>query len=106
MLIIGCKVVTGEQLVTLGQQVAGGSNGLFAITWSPDGKHVVAGGIDVQVWNVAKKTIAFTYTVHSGSISAVRWSPDGKYVASGGSDRTVQVWQGSNGSHILGIQIQ
>lgn len=100
------NAATGGQLVTLGQQVQG--VGLYAITWSPDGKRIASGGgsplggdyaSPVQVWNVAEKTTAFLYTGHSHSIAAVSWSPDGKYIASGGSDRTVQIWAATDGSH-------
>src|SRR5579884_2544925 len=43
----------------------------------------------------------FTYTGHSDSVNAVAWSPDGKRIASGSSDETVQVWDASNGGHVL-----
>ena len=43
----------------------------------------------------------FTYNGHSNYVSAVGWSPDGKRIASASGDGTVQVWDASNGGHVL-----
>jgi len=33
-------------------------------------------------------------------VDAVVWSPDGKRIASGSVDKTVQVWDAADGSHV------
>src|SRR6266487_41318 len=38
---------------------------------------------------------------HNSRITTIAWSPDGKYLASASFDRTAQVWDASNGKHIL-----
>ena len=43
----------------------------------------------------------FTYTGHSDYVSGVAWSPDGKRIASASGDHTAQVWDASDGGHIL-----
>jgi WD40 repeat protein len=43
----------------------------------------------------------FTYSGHTQYVAAVAWSPDGKRIASASGDGTVQVWDASNGSHVL-----
>lgn len=43
----------------------------------------------------------FTYSGHSDYISSVAWSPDSKRIASASGDRTVQVWDAADGSHVL-----
>lgn len=37
---------------------------------------------------------------HSSRIICVAWSPNGKYIASGSFDKTVMLWDASNGQHI------
>jgi len=41
---------------------------------------------------------------HSGRITAVAWSPDGKYIASASYDKTVLVWNATNGKQLLTYQ--
>jgi WD40 repeat protein len=41
---------------------------------------------------------------HSGRIAAVAWSPDGKYIASASYDKTVLVWNATNGQQLLTYQ--
>ncbi len=38
---------------------------------------------------------------HSSRITSIAWSPDGKFLASASYDKTVQVWDASNGKNIL-----
>jgi eukaryotic-like serine/threonine-protein kinase len=45
-------------------------------------------------------TLLYTYRGHSDLLWTVAWSPNGKYIASAGTDRTVQVWNATDGSHI------
>jgi eukaryotic-like serine/threonine-protein kinase len=43
----------------------------------------------------------FTYSGHSSYVNSVAWSPDSKRIASASSDHTAQVWDASNGGHVL-----
>ncbi len=45
-------------------------------------------------------TLLYTYRGHTDLLWTVAWSPNGKYVASAGTDRTVQVWNASDGHHM------
>jgi WD40 repeat protein len=41
---------------------------------------------------------------HTDRITAVAWSPDGKYIASASYDKTVQIWNATNGKHLMTYQ--
>ena len=46
-------------------------------------------------------TMLYIYRGHSDWVFALGWSPDGKRIASGSGDRTVQVWDASDGGHLF-----
>ena len=66
------------------------------------GVALVGGGI---TWfTISQKpavgSLLFTYKGHSDQVNAVAWSPNGQRIASGSADKTVQVWNATDGSHI------
>jgi WD40 repeat protein len=40
----------------------------------------------------------FTYTAHTDQVNEVAWSPDGTLIASASADKTVRVWQVTQGA--------
>ena len=46
-------------------------------------------------------TTLFTYHGHSDWVWSVAWSPDGKRIASASGDETAQVWDATNGDHLI-----
>lgn len=67
---------------------------VWAIAFSPDGKHFASGGGDKQVklWNIDSGDWIKIDVEHSGRVRAVAFSPDGVYLASGGEDRDIRLW--------------
>src|SRR6266702_1446958 len=58
---------------------------VFAVAWSPDGRHIASAGEDqtVQIWDATTGRTILTYRGHSDIVTTVAWSPDGKRIASG-----------------------
>jgi WD40 repeat protein len=71
-----------------------GLRGLDAVAFSPDGKYVLAGGMDTQVYLVETATGQEVghFSGHLGSISAVAFSADGRTAVSGSRDSTLLLW--------------
>jgi len=78
---------------------------VYQAIWSPNGKHIaLAIYLDVQVWDVATWSIAFTYHGHYQSkynVTAMAWSPNSTQIASVADDRIVRVWDVITGNTIL-----
>ena len=73
-------------------------NWVYCIDWSK-GEKIATGGDDalVKLWDTSGNLIR-TMTGHSGGILGVKISPDGNYVVSCSKDKTVKVWDASNGT--------
>jgi len=85
----------------------GHSSTVFAVAWSPDGRHITSGSNDgtVQVWDTLTGGQVYTYRGHAdaswghftfgsgGAVNSVAWSPTGSHIVWGSSDTTVQVWR-------------
>lgn len=76
-----------------------GYAGMAAITpisvdFSPDGRHVVSGGVKtVTLWDVESGNALATQVAHTTLIERVTFSPDGARVASASWDNTARIWK-------------
>ena len=66
-----------------------------SVAWSPDGKYIVSGddNHNVYLWDITTEQMAYSFrSGHTNQIQSVAWSPNGQYIASGSLDNTVKIW--------------
>ncbi len=99
------------QPVTMLDDEQGTSAALNRVRWSPDGSMIATGSADghAQIWTLDQSngisgSVLFTFTdptigaAHNDSINDMEWSPDGTMIATASKDRTVKIWNVSDGS--------
>ena len=85
-------MATGKRLYTLGES----TDWVYAVAWSPDGKHLAAAGVDrsIRVWeaSAAGGKVVQSVFAHEAPVIRLAYSADGKTLYSLGEDRTVKAW--------------
>lgn len=95
------KLKSGELLNTFlhGPRLPDGSpsEGVYAVTLSPDGQTALTGsGLEqntIKLWNARTGAEVRTLTGHTDTIFSLAISPDGQTLYSGSLDGTIKVWQ-------------
>ena len=79
--------------------LAGHSDDVTALAFSPDGKILATAGDDKKIilWDAATGKpepgeLRSGASPHEGEITSIAFSPDGRYVVSGAEDKTVKLW--------------
>lgn len=73
----------------------GDASGALALTFSPDGRWLAAGGFDflVRLWDLQNpQPEPVLLRGHEFYIAALRFSPDGNWLASESNDQSVRLW--------------
>jgi WD40 repeat protein len=76
-----------------------------SVAYSPDGMYLAAGvaeadGGVIYLWNVDQGVLVRRSWAHPYSVPSLAFSPNGQLLATGAVDRSVKIWQLSNGELI------
>jgi predicted Zn finger-like uncharacterized protein len=52
---------------------------------------------DINLWDIDKGTCLFTFKGHTGRVTSLACSSDGRYILSGSADKTIRLWELSEG---------
>lgn len=83
-----------------------GSVEYFTATFSPDGRHLVAGAFDHRAWvfEVPSGRVMAELRGHTGGVRGVCYSADGQYLATASVDRTVRIWRSATWDCVATLQ--
>ncbi|MEM7534694.1 MAG: WD40 repeat domain-containing protein, partial [Chloroflexota bacterium] len=72
----------------------GPREGVYALTFSPDGQQLASGGgsHDIHLWQLPDYQPLPPLSGHGSSVYALAYSPDGRLLASGSGDQTIRLW--------------
>ncbi len=86
---------------TVIQTLAGHSEQVQSVAWSPDGSRIASSSMQsVKVWRVSDGTLLTNLFVPPGWVDNLLYSPDGKLLAGLDANGTIQVWQASDGNKL------
>jgi len=88
--------------VTLVSTLAGHTDGVESVAFSPDGRSLAScsGDNTIKLWEVATGRELRTLVGHTWPISSVAFSPDGRTLASGTYDGTIKLWEVASGHEV------
>jgi WD40 repeat protein len=90
------------------RRFTGSKDGVVAFAISPDGKRMVSGCWEVnervaRVWDMKTGKELFQLKGHTSAIACLDWSGDNKQILTGGVDRSIRLWDSSNGKMLKTI---
>jgi Prp8 binding protein len=67
---------------------------ITAVALSEAGNELFSGGIDndIKVWDIRKKTVAYSMLGHTDTVTSLQISPDSQLLLSNSHDSTVRTW--------------
>ncbi|CAD6332588.1 unnamed protein product [Miscanthus lutarioriparius] len=82
--------------------IAGHTEAVIAVSFSPDGKSLASGSGDttVRFWDLSTQTPLFTCKGHKNWVLCIAWSPDGKQLVSGSKSGELILWDPKTGNQL------
>jgi WD40 repeat protein len=79
---------------------------VYSLTFSPDGKQLVAGNTEAQIhfFNVADGKYLRTFTGHTSTVTGLAFHPTGTVLVSASKDRTIRLWSPANGQILKSLE--
>jgi serine/threonine protein kinase/class 3 adenylate cyclase len=90
---------------SLGRTLAGHTQSVSSVAFSPDGRMVVTGSRDrsVRLWEMGTGRQVQIMKGHVDAISSVAFSPDGRVVVSSSLDKTIRMWDPGSGRELSAL---
>jgi len=88
------------------QTLAGHTDWVSSLAFSPDGKILASGSGDsmIKLWDVTTGREVRSMAGHASFVLSVAFSPDGEHLASGSHDRTARVWDARTGREVRAFE--